>query len=461
MAASTTPRSAERSLSTPNAPAPTGPGDGLNPRLLAVAVSGGRDSMALLHCTLRAAKTLGLEVIALHVHHGLQPAADAWARQVERTCKRWADRGWPLRFAMQRLAGQPAPGDSIEAWARRGRYAALGALARQAGAALVMLAHHRRDQAETFLLQALRGGGPAGLAAMPRSIEREGLTWARPWLRMSSQAIGAYARRHRLRFVDDPSNADPRYARSRLRTQVMPVLCQAFAEAESLLVEAAARSAEAQAVLAEVAQDDLAALIDGEALRIDAWLQLSPARRRNALQAWLGRHLKRGVPQSLVERLMHELPGSGPARWPGEGVCLRRYRGRLEAHAAVLPQPEVPALTTMPAGIQGAGLYPVAGQGGALRVEPVAAGGVALSCLHQAQWRPRTGGERYQRAPGTPARSLKKQFQAAAVPAWQREAPLLFDAQGQLLFVPGLGIDARRWAAPGEPQAGLSWIRSP
>lgn len=416
--------------------------------------------MALLHCTLRAVKPLGVEVLALHVHHGLQPEADSWAAQVQRTCQRWAARGWPLRFAMQRLPGPPAPGDSIEAWARRGRYRALGVMADEAGASLVLLAHHGRDQAETFLLQALRGGGPAGLAAMPRSAERAGITWARPWLQVPSELIDAYARRHRLRFIDDPSNADPRYARSRLRMQVMPALRQAFVGAESLLAEAAARSAEAQVLLDEVAQADLAVIADGEALQISPWLALSEARRRNVLRAWLGRHSVRGVPQSLIDRLMRELPGSGPASWPGDGYRLRRYRGRLEAHptstAAVLNS-ALPAAVA--AAIDGPGFYPVDGQGGGLRVALVAQGGVSLAALRHAEWRPRKGGERYQRATGTPARSLKKQFQAAGVPAWQREAPLLFAADGRLLFVPGLGIDARRQATPGEAQVSLSWVR--
>jgi tRNA(Ile)-lysidine synthase len=407
---------------------------------VAVAVSGGRDSTALLHCTAHAAKALGVEVVALHVHHGLQPAADAWAKQVEHACERWA-----LRFMMQRLAGKPGKGDSVEAWARLGRYAALTAMAREAGTDLVLLAHHQRDQAETFLLQALRGAGPAGLAAMPRQALRDGITWARPWLGISDAAIAAYARRYRLRFVDDPSNADARYARSRLRSDVMPALCQAFPAAEAVLAEAAARSAEAQAVLAEVGQVDLAAIADGPSLRLAPWRALSEARRRNALRTWLRDRLGRSASQTLVERLMDELLFVGPAEWPIEGATLRRYRGRLEVVAA--------SLVAAP--------NAAAPHGGALQSTPVEQGGVSVAVLREAQWRAREGGERFQRAPGTPPRSLKKQFQAAGVPAWQRDAPLLFSSDGRLLFVPGLGIDARALAAPGEAQVALDWVRRP
>jgi tRNA(Ile)-lysidine synthase len=414
-------------------------------RSIAVAVSGGRDSMALLHCTARVAERLGIGVVGLHVHHGLVPNADGWADQVERSCASWS-----LECKVQRLAGKPAKGESVEAWARLGRYRALAAMARSAGVGLVLLAHHRRDQAETFLLQALRGAGPAGLAAMPSQVERDGIVWARPWLNQAHETIAAYARRHRLRFVDDPSNTDPRYARSHLRADVMPALRKAFPEAEALLAASAARSAEAQAVLTDVAQADLAALRDGAALRLLPWRALSEARRRNALRAWLREQLGRGAQQTLVERLMVELPGVGPAQWPCESGVLRRYRGRLMPAvgdspgrtATVIQRPDEPG-----------------GPGGALHSVAVKQGGIALELLRGAQWRARCGGERFQRAAGTPPRSLKKQFQAAGVPAWQRDAPLLFSADGRLLFVPGLGIDARAVAAAGEAQCALSWKR--
>ncbi|MBE0548863.1 MAG: tRNA lysidine(34) synthetase TilS, partial [Rubrivivax sp.] len=184
---------------------------------VAVAASGGRDSTALLHCVVRRAAALGIEVVALHVHHGLMPAADTWLRQVRGQSRRWG-----AAFMCHRLDGSPPPGASVEAWARGERYRALAAMAREAGCGLVLLAHHRRDQAETWLLQALRGAGPAGLAAMPLQASRQGLVWARPWLDQARQAIDAYVRRHRLQFVDDASNADPRFARNRLRAAVWP-----------------------------------------------------------------------------------------------------------------------------------------------------------------------------------------------------------------------------------------------
>ena len=247
---------------------------------VAVAYSGGRDSTALLHATAVVAARLGLEVLALHVHHGLMPPADDWLAAARRTCERWARRGLPVRFDATRLVDRPARGDSVEAWARRERRRALAEMARRHGAGLILLAQHRRDLAETVLLQALRGAGPAGLAAMPRAVQSDGLWWYRPWLDQPCEVIEAYLRRHRLRAVDDPSNADPRFARSRLREQVWPALLRAFPDAEQALAGVARRAQEADAVLDAVGAQDLATRVDDRGrLDVAAWSALA---RRHA-----------------------------------------------------------------------------------------------------------------------------------------------------------------------------------
>lgn len=422
-------------------------------RCVAVAFSGGRDSTALLHATIRAARALDVEVLALHVHHGLHADADAWLEHCARQCSRWARNGAPLRLAWVRLEGRPPKGDSVEAWAREARYRALSALAREHGATLVLLAQHRRDQAETFMLQALRGAGVAGLAAMPRLAERDGQQWARPWLGQPREAIEAYVRRHRLGFIDDGSNVDSRFARNRLRADVWPALASAFEHAESALAGAAASAAQADELLVEVAAQDLAALAQGRSLGIAGWRRLSSARRRNALLEWL----RRGGAASaaLLERLLRELPVAAAARWPAAGgIELRLYRGRLTIGA----QPPAGDVTGPEDSLQIArpGSYPLPGWQGCLIVRRVQADGVAPALLGALLVTGRAGGERFQLAPHSTPRSLKKQFQALGVPAWQRSGPLLF-AGGRLLFVPGLGIDARLRARPGEEQFDLRW----
>ena len=463
MGDSRTPRTAE-TLPVRDASGPAAGAAGV----VAVAFSGGRDSLALLHATCRAAAPLGLQVVALHVHHGLLPEADDWLRDAQQLCARWRRRGFPLQLRWTRLDDAPAPGDSLEAWARRGRHAALDRMAREAGATLLLLAHHRRDQAETLLLQALRGGGPAGLSAMPAAADRAGLTWARPWLDQPREAIEAYVRRHRLQPVQDPSNDDPRLARNRLRLQVWPVLTAAFGDAEATLAAAARRAQEAAAALDELAAIDLAPLIDDQGrLQLAPWRALSAARQANALRVWWLAQAGRGAPQALLDRLLAEAGSAAAAQWPaGQGWSCRLYRGYLQVvppgpgAVAVRPACSSPA-SPLTLDLSHPGRWPVPGWAGAFEVafvdgvQPVR--GLPPARLRAVQLRPRAGGEQFQARPGSPARSLKKQFQAAALPAHERNGPLLWSPDGALLFVPGLGADARQWAAAGEPALRLRW----
>ena len=429
----------------------------IDPRpVVAIACSGGRDSVALLHATLNAGRALGTSVVALHVHHGLMADADRWASELEALCERWN-----VRFECERLSSSPEPGESVEAWARRERYRALARMARDAGVSLVLLGHHLHDQAETVLLQALRGAGPAGLAAMPRVVERDGLTWARPWIARTGAEIDAYVASLAVDVATDPSNADPRFARSRLRAQVMPALRESFPEADAALAAVARRAGEARAVLDEVAAEDLQRIGAGETLPLAAWRTLSSARRMNALRAWLARVLAGPVPQTLLDRLLVETVDDATRRWPVDGGrVLRSWRGAL---AVVAPARAGITPTRAPVRAGGAlsllrcDRYAIDGWDGTLEVFATAQRGVAPHRLAQVEARIRAGGEQFQLQPAGVARSLKKQFQSVGVPAEGRDGPLLYDAAGVLLFVPGLGIDARAWAPAGVPQWGMRW----
>ena len=429
---------------------------------VAVAASGGRDSTALLHCTLRQAREVGglalpgqmqLQVLALHVHHGLMPQADDWLLQVKRQAHRWG-----ATFASRRLTAKPARGQSVEAWARIERYRALAEMAADAQCDLVLLAHHRRDQAETWLLQALRGAGNAGLAAMPALAQRQGITWARPWLNQPVQAIEAYVRRHRLQHAEDPSNADPRFARSRLRQTVWPALSAAFENLDITLAGAAARAQEALALAQEAAAADLPAVTVGTALQVNAWLQLPPARRKNVLRAWLHAQLGTAPAQTLVSRLLAEVPSVSQGAWPAPGACLRLRRAALTvedlAPAALKAEPRLMDLSQP-------GVFAMAEWGGHWEVQRVLQGGVAPERLRQVLAHARIGGEHFRLTPRGASRSLKKQFQALDVPAWQRHGPLLSGPDGSLLFVPGLGLDASCTAPGGVGQLALRWVPDP
>ena len=432
MAALPTPKSADRAdLSCP---------------VVAVAYSGGRDSTALLHVAVQAGGT----VLALHVHHGLSDHADAWLAHCEAQCAAWG-----IRFQCQRLAGQPGPSQSVEAWARHGRHAALQQMAEAAGADLLLLAHHQRDQAETFLLQALRGAGVAGLAAMPASQWRDGVCWARPWLQQSRRAIEAYVARHRLAYIEDESNTNPRFARNRLRLDVWPALMQAFPQAEGSLAQAATWAQQALDLQREVAAADLQLVSDdATGLDVAAVQALSGARASNILRSWLRAQMGKPAPASLIERLQREW-NAADGCWPcGEGQ-LRLYRGKLVWRATAADARSAPSQSVNLASV---GLHEQADWGGSWAVEPVASGGVSLATLQSLSVRARDGGEQFQRSVHSPARSLKKAYQTAAIPVWQRDGPMLFFGVDQLLFAPGLGLDARLLAGPDEPQFGVRWL---
>lgn len=427
------------------------------PPCVAVAYSGGRDSTALLHATLVAAAPAGLRVLALHVHHGLSPHADAWREHCDAACARWASVGLPVEFHWRRATGAPARGDSVEAWARAARYRALTEMAQACDAGLVLLAQHRLDQAETFVLQAMRGAGVSGLSGMPRSLLRDGITWVRPWLARPRADIEAYVQAHRLVYVDDDSNSDERYARNRLRSRVWPTLEAAFPGVDSALADAATWAQEASACLDELAALDLPTVTRGEALDLIAWATLSAPRRSNVLRAWLKGVMGSAASATLVRRLMDELSPGGVHEWPaGEGAVLRSHRGRLRWTARRPSPPNTPVPETT-LGIRRAGRYALPGWGGQLIVERVKQGGVPLAWLGQVDLRDRQGAEQFQGEPGRPPRSLKKQYQAAGIPAWQRAGPLLYSG-GQLLFVPGLGLDVRVLALPGQAQVSLAWV---
>ncbi|MEY4564821.1 MAG: hypothetical protein RLZZ618_4098 [Pseudomonadota bacterium] len=422
---------------------------------VAVAYSAGRDSTALLHATARQAALDGARVVALHVHHGLSPQADAWLAHAQAQCTGWAAAGLPVRLMHRHLEGQPAPGDSIEAWAREGRYRALRQMALEAGATLVLLAHHRRDQAETLLLQALRGAGVAGLSGMPREAKREGITWLRPWLDQPRETIELYIRTHALSHVEDDSNADPRFARNRLRLAVWPALTDTFAQAEAALAAAAGWAQEATSCLQELAALDLAHCSTEDGLRLTLWRQLSAPRRSNALRAWLRLHTGVVAPASLTIRLLSELDAVGSARWPCGAFTLRRHRGVLSCQAdKPAAAPAVAPETSLC--ITRAGRYKLPGWGGVIVARRVQEGGTPLAWLSHLELRRRSGGEQFQAELGRPARSLKKQFQAAGLSTWERDGPLVFSG-GQLMFVPGLGMDVRIFALPGQPQLCLAW----
>ena len=244
---------------------------------LAVAYSGGADSSALL---LACAQRWPGQVSALHVHHGLQAAADDFVQHCQQVCAVW---GVPL--LLRQVQAQPAPGQSPEDAARRARYQALAALAGQAGAASVALAQHADDQVETLLLALSRGAGLPGLAAMPAFWQRGGFDWHRPLLRVAGEALRRWLQEHGQTWVEDPTNADTRYTRNHIRQQLLPALQQVFPSFRDTFARRSGHAAQAADLLEQLAQEDLQLV--GSPPQIRALQQLRTARQANVLRYWL------------------------------------------------------------------------------------------------------------------------------------------------------------------------------
>ncbi|MDX1299974.1 MAG: tRNA lysidine(34) synthetase TilS [Pseudomonas sp.] len=252
-----------------------------------IALSGGLDSTVLLHLLVSLAQREVLPPLsAIHIHHGLQAAADAWPAHCRQLCA-------GLSVPLQVEYVQVAPGASLERAARDARYAAFAA--RLGVGEVLLVAQHRDDQAETLLFRLLRGAGVQGLAAMPVSRELGAGRLVRPLLSCSRAELQAYAVEQKLSWVDDPSNTDERFSRNYLRRQVLPPLLTRWPQALASLSRTAAHLSEAGQLLDELAQQDVAA---AEVSDEFAWLplprlalptlrSLSEPRQRNALRYWL------------------------------------------------------------------------------------------------------------------------------------------------------------------------------
>ncbi|MCU0927566.1 MAG: tRNA lysidine(34) synthetase TilS [Hydrogenophaga sp.] len=261
--------------------------------LVAVAYSAGADSTALL---LAAHERWPGRVMALHVHHGLQTAADGFEAAGRHLCTRLG-----IPFVCERVQAAHGAGQSPEDAARIQRYLALARLAGAAGAACVLLGQHADDQAETLLLALSRGAGLPGLAAMAPRFERHGVVFGRPLLDLPAKPLRDWLTQHGHGFVDDPTNADHRYTRNRIRAQLLPAWAQCFPGFRPMLARSARHAAQAQTLLDELARIDLAQI--GMPPDIQRLQTLSRDRQGNALRHWLRNAF--GVAASTVQ--MEEL----------------------------------------------------------------------------------------------------------------------------------------------------------
>ena len=409
--------------------------------------SGGLDSTVLLHLLsdYRARHKMLLQ--ACHIDHGLQDDSRRWVAHCARIAARLG-----VDFCTMRLSGTPPPGASIEDWARQHRYASL--LAQLDSRSVLITAHHQDDQAETVLLQALRGAGPHGLAAIRGTGHYADKRLLRPLLDEARKDLLAYGRVHALEWLDDPSNCELRFARNRLRHVVMPVLEREFPGAGAALARVAVLQGEVVEVL-EALVDGF--LRDGEPLDLKQLRACAAPLRPFVIKRWLARAGGPVPGRTQLDHMLHDMleardDGMPMVAW--RGVAVRRYDNKFFLTAARLPVPGgEPLRCTMP-------WTPLRLAHGSLRAYESAAGGAAPAALTGGELsvRYRQGGERLRLHAGGPRRALKRLFQEWRVPPWLRDRwPLIYVGE-QLALVPGQTVAAEFRAAGDEAGIIFEWL---
>ncbi len=415
---------------------------------LLVAFSGGLDSTALLAAATRTRPQHQLPVRAIHFDHAWHPASTQWAAH----CVQIAAALGSV-CEVERFATRPASGDSAEAWARDARYGAL--LARATTRSVALTAHHADDVAETFLLMALRGSGPHGLASIAPLRELGAGLLLRPWLEVPRHTLAAYVAELGLPFLEDPSNSESRYDRNFLRAQVLPILRQRWPAANRTLARAATLQWEAAQLNDRTADAELARLgATQERLPLTDFVTLSAAEQHLILRRWI---VRAGVPlpdANRLQRICSEVVLAAPDRHPSVrwvGGLVRRYQQCLYL-AVDTPQPLAGSVAWEPA----IALHFAAGTLSAMAAQGVGLGQHKLAA-HALSVRGRRGGERIQLSGKRHHQSLKQLWQGRAVPPWTRDCLPLVYAGETLAAVPGLGVATEFAAAPGEPSWVLKW----
>ena len=396
--------------------------------------SGGLDSTVLLHLLL--AYDNHPTLTAVHVNHGLQSGSGRWLKHCARICAQY-----DVRFKPVKIRSLTASKTNTEALARDARYAAFREFLGRG--ATLFTAHHADDQSETLLLNLMRGSGPAGLAAMPELAPFHHGQHARPMLRTSRKDILAYARAHALDWIEDPSNQDAGYDRNFLRHAILPPLRERRPGLDRALSRVAEHQAACARLLAQLAAQDLSALDSGPrgSLPQAGVCRLDRERQANLIRHWLTEQGLPVPPASRMRTLLDQMrpePDDRVTETQWQDCVVNGWRGRLYARQP-FPQPEADFFQR----VRSDRSAPLNNGNGVLTWTPDAHGldddrikATELSL------RSRKGGERLRIHAGGPSRELKKLYQDAHIPPWERnQRPLLY-ADECLIAVPGLFMDA-------------------
>ncbi len=403
-------------------------------RRLLVAYSGGMDSHVLLHGLIAIRDELSAEIHAVHVNHGLQSLAQQWAEQCSKFCR---ENSIPINVL--EIDASSEKGESPEAAARTMRYQAISELMQDGD--ILLTAHHSDDQAETVLLQLLRGSGPSGLAAMPMINGFGPGFHARPLIAYSRADLTEYAHQYQLKWVEDFSNSDISFDRNFLRQKIIPLLKERWPSLDKTISRSASHCAEAQQLINNAARVDLEkADIDTDySISIDALSVLPPPRARAVIRTWVkdaGLQLPdtTRLDRVLLEMLTAREDRNPVVEWPG--VEMRRYRDRLFVMSALEPMHSNIELEwdgiselTLPSGL---GTLSIEKSEHGIPIDSWKRGGITVTF--------RSGGERCKPIGRDGSKSLKNLFQEHGIPPWERDRIPLVNIDGKLAAVGDIWI---------------------
>jgi tRNA(Ile)-lysidine synthase len=418
------------------------------PNTLWVGFSGGLDSTVLLHAlnalydnvipaqagihnddSIESGNTQ-LQIKAIHIHHGLSPNADAWTKHCAQLCQ-------TLNIPLQvvRVDAKPKPGESPEAAAREARYSAFKQIIEEGD--WLLTGHHQDDQAETLLIQLLRGSGVKGLAAMPAFTPFAKGHLVRPLLNFSRKELETYAHENQLQWVDDESNQNTGYDRNLLRHEIIPKLQTRWPSVNATLGRVASHCAESAYLLEQLAQQDMQTLFNQQrgTLSVSGLLQLNQARQRNIIRHWIH---QQGFDLPNTEQLNQITSNVLHAKWDAtplvswSDIELRRYRDELFVMEKLKPHDSTQVfewdisnpliissldLTLTKQDLLEQGVDPLSLESGKVTI------------------RFRQGGEVIKLANQKHSKDLKKYFQEKGVPPWVRCRQPLIDINNALVCI--------------------------
>ncbi|WP_018151058.1 tRNA lysidine(34) synthetase TilS [Leeia oryzae] len=418
------------------------------PAHVTVALSGGLDSVCLLHVAHQWARQHGVRLAAHHVHHGLNPKADAWLDFCASLCQQL-----DVDFTSTRLTLERKGGESLEACAREARYAALAAHKTD----VFLLAQHLDDQMETCFMQLMRGSGPAGLIAMPVVKQADGHVWIRPWLNVPRAELTEVVLDQGWQWVEDDSNQDTRFDRNFWRQTLLPMLESRYPAYRQAVSRTQGLTHEAWLLSEELAQLDWQQCGKGASLDLQPFRLLSAHRAKNLLRYWVTRISGLQPPSSawfenlLMQLSVVRMDAEIQINLPQDRFFIGVYR-----HMASL-MPRLPVCNEVVLIVSSLvpGVTPVHAWSGRYVLSRRPGEGLSPR-IEQAQlsWRPRTGGEKLKLGPKTPSKSLKQHWQEHGVAPWLRQTrPLLYVGE-QLAWIPGVGY-ASDWRADADEEG---WV---